>query len=331
MNVKLQKAIVNTLSGFESFSENVMEKWFSEMDENIKIHEQELKLKMIESCVDYFFKNYSMEGENKNTIIKDISDSCNKIKFTKLKVSCPNFMINHKHTEKDMEEYKDTDYKKFIFKINKKKVPNNEKKQKKTTPYFLFQQELRPKLKLKGLNSKEISEELKNTWATFKNNEVEIKKLQEKAEQIDKENINLPIKKQSDGLGRIAYHIFASNEKLEYKERKPNADKKEIQEHVSKEWAIIKNNEKQYNAYIEQAKIKKNSKESNKDSEDEEEEKDKPKRGKGKKKDAKKEDKPKNKPKKSKEKKEVKEEESEEEIVISDPEFSNQSDEDDDE
>jgi len=275
MSVKIRKATENSLYSLENHTKYVFSQWFNDIHKSMKEQENIFRDKLIKSCVSQFSKEYSIEDEDLDGLHKSLLDTCSKHKFGKLKINCPNFIINHQHTEEDVKKTEKggemEDYKKFVFKVNKKKEVVDRKPRKAVTVYQLFQSDERSKMKKDGMNTEEIRESLKKKWEEFKKNSENFSELKKKADEMKV----LPNKKvsNSNGLGRSAYHVFSGYEKKSFKETRPNASKEDIQEHLSKKWKEIKNNEKQYNEYLKMAEEKKNKKDENDNGDNDNEEK----------------------------------------------------------
>lgn len=259
MSVKIRKAAENSLYSFEKFTTDVMGIWITEMKRNLKEQEKKLKEKMIKTCVSQFSKGYDIEEDDIDELHDTLRNACAKHKLGKLKVSCPNFVVNHHHTDKDIEATKKggelEDYKKFLLEIKKKREPTERKPRQAVTTYQLWQSNERTRLKNEegDLKPSEIRDKLKKSWAEFKENEKAYKALSEKAKGMKE----LPNKKKANnGLGRTAYHIFYNFEKESFKESNPEADSEEISEHISKAWKEVKANQAKYDEYIELAREK---------------------------------------------------------------------------
>ena len=155
MSVKIRKATENSLFSFETYTKKVFGLWFNEIQKNMKEQEKLFREKLIKSCVTQFSKDFSIEDNDVEELFKTLQDTCSKHKFGKVKVNCPDFIVNHKHTEEDLKDTetggKLHDYKDFLFKIKKKKEPTERKARTAVTVYQLFQSRERSKMKENGM------------------------------------------------------------------------------------------------------------------------------------------------------------------------------------
>jgi len=276
MSVKLQKAAINSFYSLEKHFESVFEIWFTEINKRMKDQEKILKEKVIKTCLTQFSKEYEVEDNDVDTLHTALKEACVKHKFGKVNVTCPNFIINHSHTDEDIENTKkdgdNSEYKKFLLEIKKKKEYVERKPRQCVSTYQLWQSQKRQELKKLGNSSQEIRDALKKQWEKFKDDSIEFDKLAKLAKNMDE----LPNKKpiNSSGLGRTAYHIFQNYEKNAFLEENPDADKNLISEHISEKWKNVKSNPVQYKEYLDMAQEKKeDNKEEKKEKKKEKEEK----------------------------------------------------------
>lgn len=258
MSVKIRKATENSLYSFENYTKYVFEQWFAELSKEMKEQEKTFREKIVKTCVSQFTKEFSVEDDDVEELYSKLRDVCQKHKFGKLKVTCPDFIINEQHTKEDIENIEKGkelhDYKKFLFKISKKKEPTERKQRRPVSAYHLYQSEERAKLKKKGLSTDEIRKALKKGWEQVKADDDAFKEYDNRANNMKQ----LPNKKpsNSNGCGRTAYHLFQKNEKKKFQENNPDANVDEIRDHIKDAWQKVKNNDSQYAEYLKLAEEK---------------------------------------------------------------------------
>ena len=276
MSVKIKKAVENGLYTFEKCFEEALNIWSTQIEKNLKEQERLFRESIVKTCMQQFSKDFEINEKDTEILQNKLKESVMKHKLGKIMVSCPNFVMNHQHTEKDVE---DSENKKFLFELKKKKDTVRKPRQT-VSAYQLWQLEEREQLKKDNKNPQEIREHLKEKWAEFKQDNEKFKDLEKKAKQMKEK----PEKKETNnGLGRTAYHLFSKYEKKLYSDDNPDATKQEVNKYVSEKWKAVKENPAQYNEYLlmaqEEAEEKNKKKNKNKtkkqmeDSDDEEEKK----------------------------------------------------------
>jgi hypothetical protein len=253
MAAKVKSSFNNVVFSMEQYLRKTLNDWSQELVKNHKEILDEYRNEVIKQCIKSFAQEYEFEDD----FLEEVTKCADHIKKPKLTLFVPNFMNSDTEPldEEDAEKEK-KEYKKLLFSIKKQRVKKQgggAGKRRCVTAYNLFQRKRRQELKNDKKSTKEIREILKKEWKDIKENDHDrLTELEEEAGKMEKLPDLKPVNK-GNKYALKAYHIFAKAERVLYAENNPEASKEDIREHVKNEWKNVRENNKQYQKYLDEA------------------------------------------------------------------------------